>query len=170
MTNEEYARMIYDGIRQGKTIDNALTSLDRAADMMGGQDVVKAIANRLPEGKPDGLLGRGKAAATRMAGGTLGKTLGRALPIISGVTAVTDVGDILTNDTSLLNKAGDTAAMIGGGTIGGILGLGNPFAVAAGASLGKTVSDGVQYLFGDKKTPEQRKIEEVYAMMQRGGY
>ena len=121
MTNEEYARMLFKGIREGETIDKALRSLDAASDMMGGQGFVKGVVSRLPEGEKGGLLRNAKAAGTRMAGGTLGKALGRALPIISGVTAVTDVGDVLTNDTSLLNKAGDTAAMIGGGTIGGIL-------------------------------------------------
>ena len=69
-----------------------------------------------------------------------------------------------------MNKGADALAMLGGGTIGAVVGLGNPFAIAAGASLGKTVSDGVQYIFGDKKTPEERRIEEVYEMMQGGRY
>ena len=53
-----------------------------------------------------------------------------------------------------------------GGVIGGVLGMGNPFAVAAGASTGKMVSDGVQWLFGDKMTAEQRKMEEALAALQ----
>ena len=37
---------------------------------------------------------------------------------------------------------------------------------AAGASTGKAVSDGLQFLFGDKKTAEQRKMEEALAALQ----
>lgn len=171
MTNEEYARMLFQGIRQGNQIDKAMTSLDKASAMMGGQDMLKGIVKRIPVGQEKaGLLRNAKAQGLRVAGDKLGRTLGRALPIISGVTAVGDVADILTNDTSGLNKGADALAMLGGGTIGAVVGLGNPFAIAAGASLGKTVSDGVQYIFGDKKTPEERRIEEVYEMMQGGRY
>jgi hypothetical protein len=171
MTNQEYARMLFEGIRQGNQIDKAMTSLDKASAMMGGQDMLKGIVKRIPVGQEKaGLLRNAKAQGLRLAGDKLGRTLGRALPIISGVTAVGDVGDILTNDTSGLNKGADALAMLGGGTIGAVVGLGNPFAIAAGASLGKTVSDGVQYIFGDKKTPEERRIEEVYEMMQGGRY
>ena len=38
-------------------------------------------------------------------------------------------------------------------TIGGILGAaGGPVGIAAGAGIGKAISDGTQFIFGDKKT------------------
>ena len=40
--------------------------------------------------------------------------------------------------------------------------------IAAGAGGGKMVSDGLQWLFGDKKTAEQRKMEEALAALQGG--
>ena len=59
----------------------------------------------------------------------------------------------------------DTAAMGIGGTIGM---LGGPIGAATGASIGKMTSDGLQYLLGDRKTPEQRKLEEALMMLQGG--
>ena len=38
-----------------------------------------------------------------------------------------------------------------------------------GASTGKMISDGTQWLFGDKKTPEQRRMEEALRALQQGG-
>ena len=38
---------------------------------------------------------------------------------------------------------------------------GGPIGAMAGASTGKFASDSLQWLFGDKKTPEQRKMEET---------
>ena len=50
--------------------------------------------------------------------------------------------------------------------IGGTLGaVGGPLGAMAGASTGKMVSDATQWLFGDKKTPEQRKIDEALALL-----
>ena len=55
-------------------------------------------------------------------------------------------------------------------TIGAILGsAGGPLGTAAGAGLGKMASDATQYLFGDKKTPEQRKMELALAQLQNRG-
>ena len=138
----------------------ALGYLDTAADPI--QKLFMNTADSVP-------LGKGGALATRMAGGAVGKAIARGFPILGAVTAVGDVGDIVTNDTSLGNKAMDAAAMGVGGTIGGVLGMGNPFAIAAGASTGKFLSDGTQWLFGDKKTPEQRKMELALAQLQGGG-
>ena len=54
--------------------------------------------------------------------------------------------------------------------IGGFLGAaGGPVGVAAGAGVGKSISDGAQWLFGDKKTPEQRKMELALQQLRGGG-
>lgn len=97
----------------------------------------------------------------------VGRFAGRALPLVSAVSNVSDVADVLTGDESLGNKAMDTAAMGIGGTLGFVLG-GGPLGASVGASVGKTVSDGTQWLFGDKKTPEQRKMEEALALLGGG--
>ena len=137
-----------------------LGQLDEAADMMGGQQLLERGAKALPKGT---ALRKG---AKKLATGAVGKNIARALPVVGAGFAVADVGDIVFGQDSLANKAGDTAAMGIGGVIGGVLGMGNPFAVAAGASTGKMVSDGVQWLFGDKMTAEQRKMEEALAALQ----
>ena len=136
-----------------------LGQLDEAADMMGTQRMLRTGATKVP-------VGMGGATLSKAAKGVIGKNIGRALPVIGAGFAVADVGDIVFGQDSLANKAGDTAAMGVGGVIGGVLGMGNPFAVAAGASTGKMVSDGVQWLFGDKMTAEQRKMEEALAALQ----
>jgi len=105
-------------------------------------------------------------AAARMAGSGLAKGLGRIVPGLSVATNVMDVADIVTGDESFANKAMDVTAMGIGGTLGAV---GGPLGVSAGASLGKMVSDGTQWLFGDKKTPEQRRMEEALKALQNGG-
>ena len=136
-----------------------LGQLDEAADMMGTQRMLRAGATKVP-------VGMGGATLSKAMQGAVGKNIARALPVVGAGFAVADVGDIVFGQDSLANKAGDTAAMGVGGVIGGVLGMGNPFAVAAGASTGKMVSDGVQWLFGDKMTAEQRKMEEALAALQ----
>ena len=98
----------------------------------------------------------------------VGRFAGRALPVVSAVTNVADIADVITGDESLGNKAMDTAAMGIGGTLGFVFG-GGPLGASVGASVGKTASDGLQWLFGDKKDPEQRKLEEALALLQLRG-
>lgn len=101
----------------------------------------------------------------------VGRFAGRALPLLSVVSNVTDVADIISGDESLANKAMDTAAMGTGAVVGGFLGGGvfSPLTASIGASVGKTLSDGTQWLFGDKKTPEQRKMELALQQLRNGG-
>ena len=89
----------------------------------------------------------------------------RGVPLLSSAFAVGDVADVIAGPNSFGNKAMDATAM----GIGGALGIpGGPVGVAVGASTGKAVSDLTQYLFGDKKTAEQRKMEAALAMLNRG--
>ena len=176
----EAADTIYDIYNNAGRFDDGITTLDRVKALgkskvgqKTGQYLDEAAApiaaglQKLADKVP---LGKGGATATRMAGSRVGGILSKALPVLGAVGAVTDVGDILTNDTSLGNKAMDAAAMGVGGTIGAVVGLGNPFIAAGGASLGKMGSDALQWLFGDKKSPQQRKMEEQLALMQGGRY
>ena len=180
---KEAADMIYDTYNNAGRFVDGPTTLDKGADLLkavkknpaalkAGQyldDAAAPIAAGLM-GLADKIpLGKGGAVASRMAGGLPGKIIAKGLPVLGAVGAVADVGDILTNNTSLGNKAMDTAAMGVGGTIGGVLGLGNPFAVAAGASIGKMASDATQFVFGGGKSPQQRKMEEALALLQSRG-
>ena len=112
--------------------------------------------------------GVSKKTAARMAGSGLAKGFGRLVPGLSVAGNVMDVADIVTGDESFGNKAMDTTAMVVGGAIGGILG-GGPLGASMGASTGKMLSDGTQWLFGDKKSPEQRRMEEALAALQQRG-
>ena len=104
--------------------------------------------------------------AGRFAGTGLGKFMGRVAPGVSVAFNVADVADIATNDTSMGNKIMDGTFMAGGAAIGGM--VGGPLGASTGASLGKMASDSTQWLFGDKKSPEQRKMEEALKALQRG--
>ena len=85
-----------------------------------------------------------------------------------GVVAM-DLADIATNETSLLNKGMDATAMGVGATIGGILGgPAAPLTAMYGASIGKAASDGLQFLFGDKKSPKQRELENALSQLNAG--
>ena len=109
-----------------------------------------------------------------LTGGKMSKTVGRfagskpvrgVLRMVPGLSvgfAALDAADIVAGDTSLANKGMDAAAMAIGGAIGS---LGGPVGGFVGASTGKMISDATQWLLGDKKSPEQRKMEEALAAL-----
>ena len=111
----------------------------------------------------------GKAAAT-ISGipglAKAGSLLGVAAPALGAVGGALAVGDLVVGEESGLNKTMDAAAMGVGGFLGSV---GGPLGTAAGVGIGKMVSDGTQWLFGDKKTPEQRKMELALAQLQGSG-
>ena len=147
-----------DFINKGGRGKKALAALDRVADPI--QEVLQKGAGKIP-------LGKGGAMASRMAGGAIGKAAARGIPVLGTLMTVADAGDIVLGNESMANKAMDTLGMGIGGTAGFFLG-GGPFGAAVGAGLGKSASDALQYLFGDKKSPEQRKMEEALQLL-RGG-
>ena len=92
----------------------------------------------------------------------VGRSIVKFAPVVGGAMAV---GDLVMGDESLGNKTMDAAAM----GIGGFLGSAVPVVgTALGATAGKMVSDGTQWLFGDKKSPEERRMEEALLAL-RGG-
>ena len=113
------------------------------------------------------IPGISKKAAARMAGSSLAKGAGRLVPGLSVAANVTDVADLVTGDESMANKAMDATFMAGGAALGA---AGGPLGMSMGASTGKLLSDGTQWLFGDKKSPEQRKLEEALKALQGGTY
>ena len=167
----EAADQIYDVYNSVGRFDGGVSALDRLTDLAKSKPVQKAgsyldeaavpilnLADKIP-------MGKGGQTATRFAGSRLGQVLGKALPVLGAVTAVADVGDILTNDTSGVNKIMDTAAMGVGGAIGGVVSGGNPFVAAGGASLGKMGSDALQWLFGDKRSAKEKELEQALALL-----
>lgn len=123
------------------------------AVQIGAAKDAKWLANRIPGVNP--------AAASK-----IGRFAGKALPMLSAAGNVMDVADIVAGDESLGNKAMDAAGMGLGGTVGFF--MGGPLGASMGASVGKMGSDGLQWLFGDKKTPSQRKLEESLLYLNGG--
>jgi len=144
---------------KGVTVDDALRFLSgkeySAATRMGWLNK----AGGLGAGTKPGVLGR-------FAGTKLAKHGLRLVPGLSVGLAAMDVGDVITNDTSFANKAMDATAMGIGGFLGSVAG---PMGTAAGISGGKFLSDSTQWLLGDKKSPEQRRMEEALAALQQRG-
>lgn len=130
------------------------------------QNQTKALQNLIPQGPLPAKGGMGMKAG-RMAGAALkNPLLQKGLAYAPAIGTALAVGDVVLGDESIGNKAMDATAM----TIGGILGSVVPVVgTGLGIAAGKMVSDGSQWLFGDKKTPEQRKMELALAQLQGRG-
>ena len=102
----------------------------------------------------------------RFAGGKGARNILRAVPGLSTALVGLDVADVVAGQDSLANRGMDAAAMGIGGAIGSV---GGPLGIAAGAGLGKMVSDGTQFILGGGKSAEQRKIEEAVKLLQQRG-
>ena len=154
-------------------------ALGRSARAVGELSVAELIARLGSANDKAALLGAtylddaaravpagfGKSAITRLAASPKALGVLKFAAPIAAVSAVPAAGDVLFGGDSAANKIMDGAGM----TIGGILGsVGGPVGAAAGAGIGKSASDGLQWLFGDKKTAEQRRMEEAL-MALRGG-
>lgn len=140
-------------------------SVGDALRVLNGRDFANSAQWAMREGLggAKGVLDKGvKGSIARMAGSKPVYNILRAVPGLTAGLAALDVADVVTNDTSILNKGMDTAAMAIGGTLGAV---GGPVGAMAGASTGKFASDSLQWLFGDKKTPEQRKLEEALTLI-----
>ena len=160
----------------GHSIDNAQqglsqlgkTNLDDVMRFLSGkgfgQDAQIEIIKRLGTGVPTGA-GLGSKVA-RFAGGKGARNILRAVPGLSTALVGLDVADVVAGQDSLANRGMDAAAMGIGGTLGAV---GGPLGIAAGAGLGKMVSDGTQFILGGGKSAEQRKIEEAVKLLQQRG-
>jgi len=151
------AEYLAPGLNKAKNM-----KMSDALSWLGGKPGLNA---RIKEtGQSLNFLTGGKMAKTvgRFAGSKPVRGILRMVPGLSVGFAALDAADIVTNDTNLANKGMDTAGMAIGAAIGSV---GGPVGAFAGASTGKFVSDGIQYLFGDKKSPEQRKMEEALAAL-----
>ncbi len=106
-----------------------------------------------------------KGNVLNMLAGPQARMLSKAAVGLGAVGGVMGAADVLAGQDSGANKVMVATAM----TIGGLLGAaGGPMGIAAGAGIGKTVSDSTQWLFGDKKSAEERRMEEALLAL-RGG-
>ena len=148
----ELSGQFYDAV--DPKIKSAKEAIKKGVTKVGGPGASRAA------GKTGAALG---ALPGMSKLGAAARVLGPAVGAVGGGLAV---ADLVTGDESVINKGGDAFAM----TVGGVLGsVGGPLGTAAGVGLGKMVSDGTQWLFGDKKTPEQRKMELALAQLQSRG-
>lgn len=145
---------------KGVNVDDLLKYLSGSTTMKQTIPMVGQNLNFLTAGKFSKPIGR-------FAGSAMGRGIARAIPGISAAVNVLDVADVVAGGDSLGNKIMDTGAMAIGGTAGAL--MGGPLGASMGASLGKTVSDGVQGIFGGGKSAEERKLEEALAMLQSRG-
>ena len=114
-----------------------------------------------------GLTDDAAALQGRMAGAAIAKNplLRAGLKYAGPAALALQAGDVILGEESLGNKAMDVGLMAAGGALGSFVPV---VGTAMGAAGGKVLSDGIQFMFGDKKTPEQRKMELALSEL-RGG-
>lgn len=98
----------------------------------------------------------------------LGRFAGQFAPGLFAVGNVMDVADVLAGNDSLGNKAMDAAAMGIGGAAGFFLG-GGPLGASMGASAGKALSDGAQFLLGGGRKKTEEELLQEALMKLNGG-
>ena len=154
------------GMKMGD-LGKLLIGKDPLTQSMIRKELARSIGFMVPEAtSATGKAVSGTVRAAKFAASNpIAKNVLRAVPLLGAGLAIGDVADVVAGPDSLANKTMDATAM----GIGGALGIvGGPLGVMAGASAGKAVSDLTQYLFGDKKTAEQRKMEAALQMLNRG--
>ena len=130
------------------------------------QNQTRALSNLIPQGPIPAKGGVGMKVG-RFAGQALrNPMMQKALAYAPVVGTALSVGDVVFGDESLGNKAMDATAMAVGGAVGSVVPV---VGTGLGIAAGKILSDGTQWLFGDKKTPEQRKMEVALQQLQGGG-
>ena len=184
-TAPQQTRGWYQGL-----LDSA-TGLGQAAVSEGtvqallGQDPKLQMLLKTKLGKGLGAVpGVNAHSAMRFASNPLTKRALRFVPGMAAAGGVLGAGDVLFGGDSLANKAMDTAGMAAGawgglkgaaagaaaGSVIPVIGTAGGAIIGglAGAGLGKAASDSLQWLFGDKKTAEQRRMEEALIALKGG--
>ena len=154
----------YDNLDAKRRQASGLT-LGEMATFLGGKPTQQQLMAAMGKGLDTASFGLAPKTIGRFAGGKAMRGLARAVPGLSAGLLAMDLADVATNETSLLNKGMDATAMGVGAVLGSALG---PLGAMGGASLGKMTSDGLQYLFGDKKSPKQRDLENALAALNAG--
>ena len=160
-------------------VDSVTGGLRRSVGLPANFDVIKDVK---------GLGGRTVMPPTHWAQKGVGRLANnpifrgsvRALPAIGAIAGLQSVGQLVTGPESAANKGMDAAFMAGGawkGALAGaaagsvVPGVGNVVGAIggglAGAGGGSMASNGLQWLLGDKKSPEQHRME--LALLQLNG-
>ena len=110
--------------------------------------------------------GASKMGIQRLAGKALGSKAGQALlkyaPVVGSALSI---GDLIMGDESLANKGMDATLMTAGGALGSVVPV---IGTSLGITGGKLLSDGIQFVVGGGKTPEQQRLEEALAQLNGG--
>ena len=110
--------------------------------------------------------GVSKMGIQRLAGKALGSKAGQALlkyaPVVGSALSI---GDLILGDESLANKGMDATLMTAGGALGSVVPV---IGTSLGITGGKLLSDGIQFVVGGGKTPEQQRLEEALAQLNGG--
>lgn len=156
-------------------LSDAAEYLDSGAKTIRGGtagDVLDYLFKKGGAGPYQKAIGKDTASLLKMIPGInsrnaikVGRMAGRAAPLLSAVSNVADVADVIAGDDGLDNKIVDVAGMGIGGTAGFF--LGGPLGASVGASIGKTVTDGIQGWMAPKK-PEADKLEAALALLESG--
>ena len=143
---------------------DAVKSINKGLDNLATNQI-NAIRGAIPAPVQGPLavgekLGIGQKA-TRFAGQALkspiAKGILKAAPVVGGALAV---GDLVLGKESLGNKAMDAGFMAGGAALGSFVPV---VGTALGATGGKMLSDGIQFLVGGGKSDRERQLEELLA-------
>lgn len=146
------------GAAHGKYL-NAVNPLIRDTTYSAGKGA-RGVAKALGA-KPKVAAGAGRMAMQALKNPAMQVGM-RYLPVAG---AALSVGDLLLGDERFANKGMDAALMAAGGALGSVVPV---LGTAIGVGGGKLISDGIQYLFGDRKSPEERRMEEALRALQQG--
>jgi len=146
------------GAAHGKYL-NAVDPLIRDTTYSAGKGA-RGVAKALGA-KPKVAASAGRMAMQALKNPAM-KVSMRYLPVAG--TALS-VGDLILGDESLANKSMDATLMAAGAALGSVVPV---VGTAIGVGGGKLISDGIQYLFGDRKSPEERRMEEALRALQQG--
>ena len=150
----------------GKNLSAFKQGFDKVADPRVAKQT-KALTNLLG-GNVQGPLTKGasKMGIQRLAGQALNSGIGKAaLKYAPVVGTALSIGDLVLGDESLANKGMDAAMMAAGGAIGSVIPV---VGTGLGVTGGKMLSDGIQFVFGGGKTPEQQRLEQALAQLNGG--
>ena len=111
-------------------------------------------ASKLMGFSPSAAGNAGRMAMSALRHPILQKAMAYAPVVGTGLA----VGDIVFGNESAANKGMDTLFATAGGFLGSAVPV---IGTGLGIAAGKMVSDGAQWLFGDKMSPEQRRAEEM---------
>lgn len=130
-----------------------------------------------------GAFGSNIAGLRRFAGGPTARNIIRFVPGVGAAAGTVGLGNLALGSESGGNKAMDALAMLGGAA-GGYRAAGKDWigpghgkgrgraaralGMIAGSGGGKAASDSLQWLFGDKQSPEQREVAEALALLKAG--